>query len=206
MVGRVDTTNPMLFLGGTGTCKTWSELLEKVEDSATLKITKNPGGTGASDHTNFYYKKVPVLSFFSGLHSEYHTSSDVDSLINYKGMETVYSYTIRIIEQLNKKPFRVGTFQQVEEEKKQERAFKVTMGVMPDYGYTGKGLYISGVNPGGPAEKAGVESGDVVLKIGEHEITDIYKYMDVLKLFKKGDETDIVVLRNGEEMRLKLVF
>lgn len=206
MVGRMDTLTPKLYVGGTGTCMTWEKLLNEIEDTSKLFISKDPKGTGATDHTNFYYKQIPVLSFFTGLHNEYHTPNDIEALINYNGMTKVYDYVYEVLLKLNHKKYRKGVFQSVKEEKKEASSFKVTLGVMPDYGYSGQGLKISGANKGGPAELAGLIGGDVVTKIGTHDISDIYAYMKVLSLFKKGDTTTIVFLREGESKEAQVTF
>lgn len=206
MVGRLKPEDPKLLLGGTGTCLTWNDLLNSVEDSSKLKIERNPSGTGASDHTNFYYRKIPVLSFFTGLHNEYHTPQDVDSLIHYDGMELVFDYAMSLIQTLQNKKYIKGTFQSVKEPEKKSVSFSVSVGIMPDYGYTGKGVKITGVNPGGAAEKAGLEAGDIITKIGEHTISDIYAYMEILRLFKKGDATTISFERKGTTETRPLSF
>jgi aminopeptidase YwaD len=206
MVGRVKPNEPKLLLGGTGTCLTWNDILNSAEDYTTLNVERNPSGTGASDHTNFYYRKIPVLSFFTGLHNEYHTPQDVDSLIQYEGMELVYNYAMTLLQLMQNKKYVKGSFQSVKEPEKKSASFSVSMGVMPDYGYTGKGLKITGANPGGAAEKAGLEAGDVITKIGEHTISDIYNYMEVLRLFKKGDQTTVGFERNGKSETRNISF
>lgn len=202
MVGRLDSAQT-LTVGGTGTCLSFDRILS-ASDSGSLHIVRDPAGTAPTDHTHFYYKNVPVMSFFTGLHGEYHTPMDVDSLINYEGMEQIYEYVMSILRQTNRFRNRKAAFQKSERPKKEAAAFKVTLGVMPDYAYQGKGLKVSGSNPGGPAEQGGVLAGDIIVKIGEMDIDDIYGYMNALSVLKPGQETPIEVLRNEERVVLNL--
>ena len=85
-------------------------------------------------------------------------------------------------------------------------AFKVGLGVMPDYVYDGEGLRLDAVLDGRPAAKAGLEKGDIVIRLGEVEITDIYTYMEALGQFEKGDETTITVRRGDEVIEKTIRF
>jgi len=206
MVGRLDTAK-RLFVSGTGTCVSFASVLNIPEDTTVLKIIPKRQGTGPTDHTNFYYKKIPVLAFFTGLHGEYHTSKDKPELLDYNGMTNIQQFVLTIVQRMQMVENATWAFTPVEEEKKQSSSsFKVTLGVMPDYSYEGRGMKISGANPGGPAEKAGMLAGDIVVKIGEHPVADIYKYMGVLGLYKKGESTTVTLLRDGKEVVLEVVF
>jgi S1-C subfamily serine protease len=88
----------------------------------------------------------------------------------------------------------------------QARSFKVTMGVMPDYAYDKKGMRVDGVTKDRPADKAGVKTGDVIVKIGDLDINDVYGYMDALGKFKKGESTKLTVMRGAETLVLDITF
>ena len=208
MVGRLDTIKPQLDVYGTGTSPSWEQITQKiVRDSLLLKVRQIPTGTGPSDHTNFYYKKIPALAFFTGLHDHYHTPFDKDSLINYEGMEIVFDYVLDLIRQSGKRKNIGFDFTPTPEpEKKAMGPMKVKLGIMPDYGHQGKGVMVSGASPGGVAEKGGIKSGDQIIKIGEHELADIYAYMNVLGKFNKGDKAKVVFIRDGVEMETEIVF
>jgi S1-C subfamily serine protease len=82
----------------------------------------------------------------------------------------------------------------------------VTLGVVPDYTFNGEGMRIDGVTDGRPASKAGLKTGDVVVKLGEHRITDMMSYMKGLGLFTKGEQTVVTVLRDGQEMKANVTW
>jgi S1-C subfamily serine protease len=85
-------------------------------------------------------------------------------------------------------------------------AFKVTLGIMADYSFGGPGVKVDGVSPDKPAEKAGILSGDLIMKIGEYETADIYKYMEALGKFEKGQKTEIEIKRGSTILKKELVF
>lgn len=77
---------------------------------------------------------------------------------------------------------------------------------MPDYTFSGIGVKADAVSEGKVAEKAGIKTGDVILKIGDHKTNDIQEYMQALGKFKKGDATKIFVKRGSEELQFDIVF
>lgn len=84
--------------------------------------------------------------------------------------------------------------------------FTVTLGVIPDYIYDGKGMRIDAVTEEKPAAKAGLLAGDVVVKLGPVEVVDMMSYMKALSMFKPGDTTTVHVLRNNEIKEFKVQF
>ncbi len=201
MIGRYRTDKGLL-VHGYGTSPLWGPMLNVIKTD--IKIIPDSSGVGPSDFTSFYLKKIPVLGFFTGQHSEYHKPTDDVALINFDGEAHVLSYIARIIE--GTCTFPKIEFSETKQSQTQSRSFKVTMGVMPDYAFDKKGMRIDGVTDGKPAAKAGIKTGDIVLKIGEFDINDVYAYMDVLTKFKKGDTTKIVVRRGSEDITLDITF
>ena len=84
--------------------------------------------------------------------------------------------------------------------------FKVTLGVVPDYLYDGRGMRIDGITEGRPAAEAGLKVGDVVVKLGAIEVTDMMAYMKGLSQFEKGDTAPVKVLRDGKELETNVTF
>ena len=98
------------------------------------------------------------------------------------------------------------TFTKTKQPDQGKVSFKVTLGVMPDYSFSGKGLRLDGVTDGKPAANAGLKAGDIVIKIGEYEIGDIQQYMKALGKFNKGESTDVEVLRGKEVIKKRVTF
>lgn len=202
MVGRLNKER-ILAVYGVGTSPTWKEHLEDV-NKGNFKIKTTESGVGPSDHTSFYLKDIPVLHFFTGQHSDYHKPSDDSELINYQGIKDIAEYMLALIESIDTSDKL--TFTKTKDEQQQGASFKVTLGVMPDYVYDGEGMRIDAVTGGRPAEKAGIEGGDVIIKIGDIEVKTIYDYMEGLSKFSKGESTEVKVKRGKKTLKKKVTF
>lgn len=201
MVGRLEDN--LLAVNGVGTATQWKEIIEATRCDE-LKVKTSESGVGPSDHTNFYYLNLPVLHFFTGTHSDYHKPSDDLEKINIKGEVQVVRYILGII--LNSQLFEEMEFTPTKEASQMVPKFTVTLGVMPDYMFDGEGMRIDGVTEDRPADKAGLQPGDVVTKLGEVKVVDMMSYMKALGQFKKGDEAQIEFSRNGETMKSNVKF
>ncbi|MFT5763956.1 MAG: hypothetical protein ACI8VT_000814 [Saprospiraceae bacterium] len=204
MVGRLNEEK-VIAINGTGTSPSWKTTLEKIK-VAGIKAKMHDSGIGPSDHTSFYNEGIPVLHFFSGQHSDYHKPGDDSHLVNYQGIYEIAEYILAVIADLDDDGKLVYNKTKAETDDKKAAAFKVTLGVMPDYVYDGEGMRIDGVIDGRPAHNAKLERGDVIIKIGELEVKDIYDYMKGLGMYKKGDKTMVVVLRGKKEVKREVTF
>jgi hypothetical protein len=202
MIGRMDEQKLIIF--GTGTSADWEDIL-LVANSDSLDLDLVEDGTGASDHTSFYYKNIPVLHYFTDTHSDYHRPSDDIDYINAEGEALVLQHLVRVIEYLDTIDQEQMAFIEAPGEQRQSMRLEgPTLGVLPDYGYDGKGMKITGTNPGQPAANAGLVSGDIIIGLGGVELADIYGYMGALNTLQKGQLTTITILRDGEEVTMDL--
>jgi Zn-dependent M28 family amino/carboxypeptidase len=206
MIGRFQEEKGII-VSGWGTSPAWGKLIPNIAKKQSMKYTVDSSGVGASDHTSFYLKDIPVVQFFTGSHGDYHKISDDADKVNAEGEVKVINLVADLLEQLDAEPtepafLTVGN----PHSGATSSNFKVTLGVMPDYSYTGKGLKIDGVSKARPAEKAGILAGDVVIKLGGKEIGTIYDYMDILSKHEKGQEVEAVLLRDKETKTVKVTF
>jgi hypothetical protein len=202
MVGRYDATKKM-SLGGYGTSSKWSEIISKTP--TTILYTIDSAGTGPSDHASFYRKDMPVLFMFTGSHADYHKATDDWDKINYMGQKDILRFVQGIIQTTN-------TYGKLDFLKTREAAmgrstkFTVSLGVMPDYAYTGSGLRIEGASAGKLGEKLGLKAGDILLQMGDYKFIDVMSYMTTLSKFKKGDSTFLIYKRGTEEIKVTITF
>ncbi len=201
MVGRLKE-DKTLAVYGVGTSPTFKQTL--FANNTDFKLIEKESGVGPSDHTSFYLADMPVLHFFTGQHEDYHKPSDDADKLNYEGMDAISDYIISIISDLDDDE-RLE-FRKTKNESEETPDFKVTLGVVPDYLYDEKGMRIDGVSEDRPAQKAGMMKGDVVVKVGEYEITDMMSYMKSLSKFEKGQKTMVVIERNGEPLELEVTW
>ncbi len=203
MVGRLNDSTHGLSIGGYGTSPSWNKLVDTT--NKYFKIKLDSSGTGPSDHTSFYRKDIPVLFFFTGTHSDYHKPSDDADKINYNGELQVIKLVYNIIkssEGMDKLAFTKTR----EAASMGKSTFKVSLGIMPDYTFSGNGVHVDGVSAGKAAEKAGIKTGDVLFQLGDHKFSDVQTYMDALNKFNKGDATRVKLMRGKQELVLDVVF
>ncbi len=201
MVGRLNDKR-VLAVGGTGTSPIWNKYLDKLNKG--FKLKKSESGIGPSDHTSFYLKDKPVLFFFTGQHKDYHKPTDDIEHINFLGLRDISQYIYRIVIKSQKSDSI--PFTKTKEEKNDTPNFNVTLGVMPDYLYDGKGMRIDGVREGKTADKHGILQGDIVLKMGDIDVYDMKSYMKALGVYKPGDTIDVVVKREDKTITKKVTF
>lgn len=205
MIGRLDPSSKTVVVHGTGTSPAWEPLLKKLE-SEKLKIKTDSSGTGPSDHTSFYLKDIPVLHFFTGGHPDYHKPSDDFDKINLDGEAEVLNLIVKIIESLDAEP-KLPFLKTKTKATAGRSSFKVTMGIMPSYSSSGEeGLKVDGVTEGRPGHKAGILTGDIIVKMGDYEIKDIQNYMDALGKFEKGQTIKVELKRGSEIKTVDLTF
>jgi Peptidase family M28/PDZ domain/WD40-like Beta Propeller Repeat len=202
MVGRLRESR--LIIGGTGTSPLWKELLVDA-DPENLKLIFNESGSGPSDHMRFYSKDIPVLFFFTGAHAQYHKPDDDANTINYDGLKTVSDYIYRVVEQIqhHKDAPKFTRVQSSREEMASRGGLRAYLGTIPDYAEEVKGVKLTGVREGSPAEKAGIKAGDIIVEFDGKKIENIYDYTFVLQNSKPGQSVSIGLMRNGERIMVQ---
>ncbi len=202
MIGRL--RGDTLAVYGTGTSPRWMELLEECNDEGFIFVPSE-SGVGPSDHTSFYLEGIPALHFFTGQHPDYHKPSDTAEKINVQGIVRIVNFVERLIQRLNEQEDWPFTATKDQDEESTPR-FKVTLGVIPDYLFSGVGMRIDGVSEGRPAASAGLIRGDVVKKIDTVLVTDMMSYMTALSLFEAGSESNVIIERGGEEIQMSVLW
>jgi C-terminal processing protease CtpA/Prc len=201
MVGRLKQDSA-LAVYGTGTSPIFKQTLKSHNNK--FKLIQQESGVGPSDHTSFYLADIPVLHFFTGQHEDYHKPGDDSEKLNYDGMELISDYIFNIIADLDNNGKLA--FRKTKNESEETPRFKVGLGVIPDYMFDGKGMRIDGISEEKPAQKAGLQKGDIVIQLGDSTVVDMMSYMRALSVFKAGDESKVVVKRGSEEVEKVINF
>ncbi len=204
MVGRMNDSTKAITVGGYGTSPSWSTLFNSIENKYfTIKFDSS--GTGPSDHTSFYRKDIPVLFFFTGLHTDYHKPSDDADKINYIGQLQIVKFINQLIS-TNKSNEKIVFTKTREQQTSTSAKFSVSMGIMPDYTFSGNGVRVDGVSDNRPAKYAGLLAGDIVKQLGEYKTSSVEAYMQALSKFKKGDKVIVIILRGIKELEFQVNF
>ena len=215
MIGRLDE-DKNVYLGGVPTAYGLDKAIKPFIESSKLNVTSyqhTASGVRSlfsrSDHYNFYKKDVPSLFFFTGIHKDYHTPRDEANLVNYEGLKLISDLAEKVIDNAANRNdrFEFRELPKLEEESERTPArMKVSLGIMPDYAHQGSGLKIDSVIDKRPAKNSGMKDGDVVIKIQDTMIDDIYKYMEILSKIEPGTKVQTTVLRNNEELNIDVQF
>jgi hypothetical protein len=206
MIGRLDDAKGIV-ISGWGTSPSWGKYIPKIAEKNQLKITVDSSAVGASDHTSFYLKNIPATHFFTGSHGDYHKVTDDADKINAAGIGKVIEVIAEVLLKMDQdETLPVFAKAESQQGKSSASSFKVTLGVMPDYSFSGKGLKVDGVTKGRPADAAGMLSGDIITKLANKHIETIYDYMAILAEHEKGEQVEVWYLRGKTLLKKKLTF
>lgn len=202
MIGRY-RPEKKLNVGGYGTSPVWGQVFTAVSNP-NLQVHFDSTGAGPSDNTSFYHKNIPVLFFFTNSHEDYHKATDDWDKINYAGELDIIKYIQQVISATTGKGDL--TFTKTSEPQMSMADLPVTLGVMPDYAFSGTGMRIEAVSKGKLAERTGLLAGDILLQLGSYSFVDVPSYMQVLRKFKKGDTTTLRLKRGNTEKTFTIQF
>jgi hypothetical protein len=205
MIGRIN--NDRLFVGGVGTSPNFKAWLEEFDKSTGLNLDYSDSGYGASDHMSFNAKKIPVLFFFSGLHTDYHKPSDTADKINAAGAVRVLSLVYPMMDRLARDS---GHLEYTEVQQPRAPAsgsggggYGTYFGSVPDFRDDLKGVLFADVQTNSPAAKAGLKQGDLLVEFDGKPVQNLYDFFYALSPKKPGDKVAVVVKRDGQDLKVE---
>ena len=204
MVGSLKDNK--LMLQGGGSALEWNKIVEKRNVAAGFDLVLSSDPYVPTDGTSFYVKGVPTLNFFTGVTPYYHTPNDDIDKLNYEGLTQITSFAKSIMEDLISTK-DVLTYQKVESSKSMSGKRKnnlVYLGTIPDYVAQEKGVKLSGVKANSPAEKAGLQSGDIITELAGKKIENIYDYTYTLDILEIDKPVKMVINRDGKTIELNI--
>lgn len=205
MIGRY---KDRLFVQGVGSGDAWPKLAEQVSFKGGLPLSLQSDPYLPTDSMALYLAEVPSISFFTGVHAEYHSPRDTAELINYPGTEKVIKTVSEFIGALTDTSVDKVKYVKVKGSAQGQgaRSFRIYLGTIPDYSQEGvKGVRISGVSKESPAEKAGLKEKDIIVELSGSKIENIYDYVYSLQTIKPDKETAIKIKRGDQVVELKIV-
>jgi len=203
MVGRMQDNK--LAVQATGSSTTWASLIERANVAAGFNLNLQPDPYQPTDVATFNQASVPSLNFTTGAHLDYHKPSDTPDKINYEDLDRIAEFATTITARLMESD-QAPQFVKVEQSSQtvNRTGVRVFTGTVPDYAADAKGLLLSGVIGGGPAEQAGLQKGDVIIEIAGQTIANIYDYTYALELLKIGEPVKVVYMRGSERRETTL--
>jgi Tol biopolymer transport system component len=203
MVGRLRENK--LTLQGVGSSHAWRKMIEKRNVAAGFNLTLQDDPYLPTDVTSFYTKNVPVLNFFTGAHEDYHRPTDTAEKLDYEGLERIAKFSEQIVLDLAQAAERpdLAKVERTSSDAGGRETLRAYLGTIPDYTTSDvKGVKLSGVRGGSPAEKAGLKGGDVIVEFAGQKIANIYDYTYALDAVKIGQPAPVVIERDGKRLTL----
>ena len=204
MVGRLRDNK--LTLQGVGSSSAWKKLIERRNVLAGFDLTLQQDPYLPTDTTSFYPKGIPVLAWFTGSHKEYHRPGDDTHTLNFEGLERITKFAGNIVRDLAAGGDRPDYLKVEKTDQGGSRdTIRVYLGTIPDYASEDvKGVLLSDVRGGGPADKAGLKGGDIIVHFAGKDITNIYDYTYAIDAVKVGKQVGIEILRKGKRVKLSI--
>ena len=204
MVGRLRDKRLTVF--GTGTAPRWKKLLEVEGKRHEFALSMKPSGFGPSDHSSFYGKKIPVLHFFTGTHSDYHRPGDDWPKINFGGIEQIVGMIEDMVLATANTKTRPKYIEIASRARVNRSGSRPYFGSIPDFASDAKGYSLSGVAPGSPAAKGGLKGGDLIVGLGTAKIGGLDDFDLALRKYKGGDVVAVTLIRDGKRKTLKVTL
>lgn len=199
-----------IAIHGTGTAYEWPHIFRGCGFVTGIASKNVATGAEGSDQWSFIQRGVPGVQVFTGIPAHYHRPGDTPETLDYAGLVQVATFLEEAVVYMleREQPFQVtieGVSTASAAAPKARRG--VAFGSIPEYGFTGGGMLLSGVSEGSPAEKAGLLAGDILIRIDAHEIANTRGFAEVLKILEPGQTVRATVLRAGveETFEVKLV-
>jgi aminopeptidase YwaD len=209
MIGRLRPEKKGLIIYGAGTALELEHYLDSLSalEEPPITLTVEKSGIGASDHTSFYNREIPALHLFTGPHEDYNKPSDDAHTINIDGLHRVAGFLADFLWYFQRHKGGLS-FQKVSAPpmSSSRAQFSVTLGIMPDYAANVEGVLVESAIPERPGAEAGIQEGDIIVKMGRFPVRDIYDYMSALAKFRTGDSITVVVERDKTQHELSVVF
>lgn len=200
MVGHLQDK---LIIQGVGSSQNWDNILKTVPLQKDIQLVTSQDPYLATDSTPFYLKGVPTINMFTGAHANYHTPKDTPETLNYSGMQIISDYVLNTI--LALESAKALPYQQVSQTNiANQQKFKVYLGTIPDYSYESNGVKLAGVVKDSPAFLAKLAQGDIIIKLANKEVKNIQEYMQILNSLEKNTNTQVLVKRDNNFLKLKI--
>lgn len=211
MIGRMRERR--LFVLGVGSGDRWDDLLRAANRDVGLRLHFDSSATGTSDQVIFYTRRVPVLHFFTGVHSDYHRPSDTAEKINAAGGAEVVHLADALLWNLMCDPQRLA----FREDESQDfhahgspmfRGHGAYLGVLPDYATldAADGCRIQSAIAGGPAEKAGLQPGDTITKWNDRPVRNVRDLTAALAASEPNQTVQLTIQHAGKSLKIAVTL
>lgn len=203
MVGRLRDGKLLAF--GTETALDWDHLLDSLNAEYEFDLHGSGDGWGRSDHQSFYAVGIPVLHLFTDTHEDYHRVTDDADKINSAGVARIARFAADLVWALATRAARL-THVSLPRPEPIAGGSQASLGTIPDMTESPGGVRLTGVRAGTPAETAGIQAGDIITRIGEHEVNDLYAMSRALAAYEPSDVVTVVIKRGNRMLEFEVTL
>ncbi len=207
-VGRLDGRNLQVF--STGSAYEWPFMAQGIGFTIGIPADLPSETIASSDHVSFLNAGIPAIHVFSGTHLDYHQPTDTVDKLDLAGMSDVALWVEEAVLFLGDRvdPFRVNlaNARQPIQVNTGNTEREASLGTVPDFAYSGEGIRISGVTPGGAAELAGLQANDILLSYNGSPITSLQDYSNLIRESAPGDLVNLDIQRDGQTLSVEVTL
>jgi aminopeptidase YwaD len=214
MIGRFSSS---LTVMGAATSPDFKPWVEEANKEVGLPVTFSDGLRDGSDHISFSGKRIPILFFFTGLHSDYHRPTDTAEKITSKETIKVLSLVAGAAERIANAPGKM-LFTEVKSDTPSHgdpnsappgggtSPYGTYFGSVPDFRDDLAGVLFADVRAESPAAKAGLKAGDLMTEFAGDPIKNLYDFTEALAKKKPGDVVAVVVKRGTQSIKVNVTL
>jgi hypothetical protein len=194
---------------GTGTATEWPHIFRGASFVTGVESRSIPEALESSDHAPFIERGIPAVQLFTGAHTDYHRPGDTPEKIDGEGLVKVAALAREGIAYLGERPEPMTVTISATAAAKPAApagARRASLGTVPDFAFPGPGVRAESIVEGSPAAAAGLQAGDVLLKVGDRAIANLQDYSNVLRALNPGDTVPVVVRRGDKELTVTVTL
>lgn len=203
MIGRFSPERQLIVRGHESSSH-WTKVLHGSTSSSGLPIRPLDLGIYSSDHLPFLWAKIPVLTVSTGVHEDYHKPTDTEDKIDYFRLRQIVGWIHQVIWAMENET--VGHFQRIPSPDQTVINPLVSLGFIPDYRFSDKGVKVDYVTRNRPACQAGIQPGDVLIRLKDIPIYSIRDYLTVMNQLHAGEKVEVILRREDTQLALHVAL
>jgi len=211
-VGRL-ADQPLSILG-TGTADEWQHIFRGCTFVTGIPSKNVVEGANGSDQWSFIERGIPAVQIFSGPHGDYHRPGDTADKVSPSGLVKVAAFVKEAVSYMLERepPLTIkialagGQAGGQTTTSNPDGGRKVLFGAVPEFDYRGQGVKLESVVADSPAATAGLQAGDILVKLDKEKIGNLQQFSNLLKQLQPDQQVTAHIIRDGRELAIKVTL